>query len=199
MARIRREVMERVGGGTCLYDAIEKGITEACKDGKGLQRELVILTDGEDSDDAASRRVTNKLATLDRTHPGLHVVMIGVGEDNDYGGYGGYGGGVDQLKQFCKHKWTTYQKCGDASDDIRKLFKTVQTSIEGRYARMCRKLKDQTGNQAGFSDVKPTGKDTDPLNAMELAVYEYLLFAEKSSRQKGYTGQAGRYSGQWRR
>lgn len=122
--------------------------------------------------------------------------MIGVVTDNGFGGgygggfgggYGGYGGGVNQLKEFCKHKWTTYQKCGDAGEDIRKLFKAVQTSIEGRYKRMCRKLKDQTGNKAGFSDVKPTGKETDPLNACERAVYKYLLMGERSSRAKGYT------------
>jgi len=136
------------------------------------------MSDGGDCGSTHSSEDTKaKLANLGQTHPGMHVTIMGIGSGID--------GRVERtLQGMCQPAWCQYVKCGD--NEIKDLFKTVQKTIEGRYSKMCRKLKQQTSG-VGFSDVKPTGKDTDPLNACELAAYEYLLLGERNSKAKGYT------------
>lgn len=59
------------------------------------------------------------LQRVGRTHPGLTVTLLGIGDQ------------FAEMKGMCGHEWTVYRDCRD--NEIVEMFRTVKQAIEKRY------------------------------------------------------------------
>ena len=118
------ESMQRCGGRTALWDAIQSGIQQMreSKPSPNVQNELVVVTDG--GENSSTSTTFDELKEL-VAHPGLpnfHLVVLADSPDA-------------RLRQLCEPRHCTVLEIGDA-DSIRGAFGKATTLIRQRMLRV---------------------------------------------------------------
>jgi Mg-chelatase subunit ChlD len=124
LQRAMQQVRTADRGGTALYDAIKYAIDTCPRDARfhGLQRELVVLTDGQDNGSDTSFSDIRKLVAK----PGLshfHLVLIGVGLCDQ---------SRANMEALCQPRHCTFLNITAKPSQIRAAFQRAQGEIVRR-------------------------------------------------------------------
>jgi len=123
-----RLVLKADGGGTALWDAINMSITSFPSVKNWMQKEYIILINGEDNCSKTDfSTVKEVIQAPDLKH--LHIVFIEVGLETPL---------TAKIKQLCEgSKHCTYMSCGGDVKEIPKTFKKAQESMKKRREIFC--------------------------------------------------------------
>jgi len=115
--QLKADIRKSVGGGTALYDAIFESIDKISysPDESKNQREIIILTDGEDN---KSKKTFEEIKKVLRNpkRKNLHITLIGCGIENSY---------EDKLINLTDSEYAQYLSTSAAESAIKRTFEDV--------------------------------------------------------------------------